>query len=277
MANEIFNSINFIPEYWPSKGAAFAVAAVFYLFGIAIIIQSHVAGKRRFTILCTLISFMLGGAYTARGVFVVQNMQTSGPYIAFSVLNGTAPNFINLVNYLLLIILLRSISFPPSKKVIKGVRILAVALALTFGTLSAAGAGLLSDKASLDQIKTASKLLKASVAGQVGSNLLFLILASYFLSKYEEARRYRAWVALIYIGGVLVLARNCVRIIAAFYPSVTFLRTSEAAWYCLDPLFSLLIIASWIALNLPARCYLRDPKLPFNSEQQKADSYHSLG
>ncbi|KAI8318481.1 hypothetical protein GQ54DRAFT_300294 [Martensiomyces pterosporus] len=267
MADDLSSAVYSLPAYLPSKTAANVVAAIYCFFASALITQSIICGKYKLTRLVTLIALMLGGAFIARGIYASQDGRNGGAFTAFSVLDSLAPNFINLVNYILLITLLRSISYPPSEKLIKGLRYGSVVLAIVFGALGGAGAGLLSNTAPASQNKTAMNLIKVSVAGQVANSVFFNMLISYFFCKYEETRRYGGWVTLIVVGGVLILARNCVRIVSIFYPKVSLMRTNEAAWYCLDPLFTLIIIGFWVLLNLPARCYLRDPRLPFNSKK----------
>ncbi|KAJ1900817.1 hypothetical protein LPJ81_003866 [Coemansia sp. IMI 209127] len=197
---------------------------------------------------------MLGGAFTARGVFVTQNFDNSSAYTAFSVLDAIAPNFVNLVNYIVLIVLLRGLSRPPPKRILMGMRVFAIFIALTFGALATAGTVLVTSKSADEHLDTAIKLVRASVAGQLSANILFIILASVFLHKYREALRATRTVIIIYAGGLLLVARNSARIVPSFHPQNTLMRDSEAAWYCLDPLFTLLIILVWVVLDLPRRC-----------------------
>ncbi|KAI9502624.1 hypothetical protein GGI25_006331 [Coemansia spiralis] len=246
------------PNYSPSKSAAFGVAAVYFALGIVLTVESVRAKNFWPSRLAVLVGLMLGGAFVARGVFAAKGGNNSDSFIAFSVLDSVAPNFINLVNYILLIILLRSATYPPSKRLIMSIRVLAIVLAVAFGAISAAGAAMLSSD-SPSQLSTALKLVKASAAGQLANSLLFMIIANVLLHRYWEAPRGGRSVAIILIGGILIIARNAVRIVSAFYPKVALLRDSEAAWYCLDPLFTLIIVFTWAVLDLPKRCRMERP------------------
>ncbi|ORX67972.1 hypothetical protein DL89DRAFT_269133 [Linderina pennispora] len=206
---------------------------------------------------------MLGGAFVARGIFINRQMQDASPFVAFSVLNGVAPNFISLVNYLLLVNMLKSLT-------ITGFHVFAIVMSVTFGALSGAGSGLMQGTASLNQLKTASDLLKASIAGQVANNALLMVSTSFFLAKYAEARTKPAWYANIYIGGLLVLLRNVFKLVAMFYPQVTFMVTSEAAWYCVDPMLNMLALLTWVVLDMPRRC---QPPVQSSQYQQQSDAY----
>ncbi|KAJ1662160.1 hypothetical protein IW140_003435 [Coemansia sp. RSA 1813] len=249
-AQSIFN----FPNYLPSKGAAFGVAAVYYAMGVVLAVQSFRAKNFSPSRYAVLIALMLGGAFTARGVFIIQNFNNTSAYTAFSVLIAIAPNFINLVDYIVLIILLKGVSNPPSKRILMGIRVFAILMAVTFGAVSTAGTVLVTSDASAAKIETAVKLIKASVAGQLSVNFLFIVIASFLLLRYREALRHTRAVAIVYIGGLLLVARNSAKIVPSFYPQDSLMRDSEAAWYCLDPLFTLLIIFAWVVLDLPSRC-----------------------
>ncbi|KAJ2085800.1 hypothetical protein IW138_006111 [Coemansia sp. RSA 986] len=162
-AQSIFN----FPNYLPSKGAAFGVAAVYYAMGVVLAVQSFRAKNFSPSRYAVLIALMLGGAFTARGVFIIQNFNNTSAYTAFSVLIAIAPNFINLVDYIVLIILLKGVSNPPSKRILMGIRVFAILMAVTFGAVSTAGTVLVTSDASAAKIETAVKLIKASVAGQL--------------------------------------------------------------------------------------------------------------
>ncbi|KAJ2548579.1 hypothetical protein EV175_004775 [Coemansia sp. RSA 1933] len=254
MLSTYAQSIFSIPNYLPSKGAAFGVAAVYYAYGIILTIQSIHAKNFNPSRYAVLIALLLGGAFTARGVYVVKNFDNSSAYTAFSVMDAIAPNFINLVNYIVLIKLLKSIPHPPPNRVLRGLRVFAIVMALAFGAVSTAGSVLVTSNASNERIDTAVKLVKASVAGQLSTNILFVILANVLLLRYREALKNTRTVIIIYVGGILLVARNSAKIVPSFHPSNTLMRDSEAAWYCLDPLFTLLIIFTWVVLDLPRRC-----------------------
>ncbi|KAJ2094815.1 hypothetical protein GGI09_005199 [Coemansia sp. S100] len=244
-----------IPSYWPSKSAAFGVAGLYYALGIVLLLEGIISRRYRYVHLVVLISWMLGGAFTARGIFVVQAAQSDSPYIAFSVLESVAPNFISLVNSLLLISLMRGLNAGPPRRVLKVVWVFSVTTSVTFGAISAAGSIILTGDATLGQLSTGIKLVKASIAGQMANSLLFIVVASVLVAWYRESLGRRAWVFIIYVGGLLMVARNAARIVAVFYTSNTLMRDSEAAYYCLGPLFTLIVIFTWATLNLPARCY----------------------
>ncbi|KAJ2398578.1 hypothetical protein GGI23_003163 [Coemansia sp. RSA 2559] len=249
-AESIFN----IPNYLPSKAAAFGVAAVYYAFGVVITAQSVRARNFSPSRYAILIALMLGGAFTARGVYISQNFDNSSAYTAFSALDAIAPNFVNLVDYIVLIVLLRGLSRPPPRHILLGMRVFAIFIALTFGALATAGTVLVTSNSSDEHLDTAIKLIRASVAGQLSANILFIVLASVFLLRYREALRFTRTVIIIYVGGLLLIARNSAKIVPSFHPQNTLMRNSEAAWYCLDPLFTLLIIFVWVVLDLPRRC-----------------------
>ncbi|KAJ2210666.1 hypothetical protein EV179_006072 [Coemansia sp. RSA 487] len=169
-AQSIFN----FPNYLPSKGAAFGVAAVYYAMGVVLAVQSFRAKNFSPSRYAVLIALMLGGAFTARGVFIIQNFNNTSAYTAFSVLIAIAPNFINLVDYIVLIILLKGVSNPPSKRILMGIRVFAILMAVTFGAVSTAGTVLVTSDASAAKIETAVKLIKASVAGQLSVNFFHI-------------------------------------------------------------------------------------------------------
>ncbi|KAJ2883464.1 hypothetical protein GGI21_000990 [Coemansia aciculifera] len=244
-----------VPTYWPSKGAAFAVASLYYALGIALLVESKLSRRYRYMHLTVLISWMLGGAFTARGVFVVQEARSNDPFIAFSVLSSVAPNLINLVNYLLLINLMRGLHVGPSKGKLVLLRAFAATAAIAFGAVSAAGAALLSGDPLSGKYLTGYKLYKASTAGQMATSLLFVLIATGLTMAYKEALALREWVAMIFVGGLFMVARNITRMIVVFDLSDSLIRDSEAAYYCLDPLFTLIIISTWAVLNLPRRCH----------------------
>ncbi|KAJ2835073.1 hypothetical protein GGI24_000040 [Coemansia furcata] len=243
------------PNYWPSKSAAFGVASLYYALGIVLLLEGIISRRYRYIHLTVLISWMLGGAFTARGIFVVQEGQSSSPYVAFSVLESVAPNLISLVNFLLLINLMRGLHAGPPKRVIRMLWALSVTTSVAFGAISAAGSIILSGDSTPSQFNTGVKLVKASIAGQMTNSLLFIVFASVLTMRYREVLSRRAWVFIIYVGGLFIVARNAARIVVVFYTSNSLMRDSEAAYYCLGPLFTLIIIFTWAALNLPARCY----------------------
>ncbi|KAJ2566890.1 hypothetical protein IW140_004753 [Coemansia sp. RSA 1813] len=249
-AQSIFN----IPNYFPSKGAAFGVAAVYYAMGIVLAVQSFRAKNFSPSRYAVLIALMLGGAFTARGIYTIQNFSSTSAYTAFSVLVAIAPSFINLVDYIVLIILLKEVSNPPSKRILMGLSMFATSTAVAFGAVSIAGTVLVTSNASATRIETAVKLIKASVAGQLSVSILFIIITSVLLLRYREALRHTRTVAIIYVDGLLIIARNSAKIVPSFYPQSSLMRDSEAVWYCLDPLFTLLIIFVWVVLDLPSRC-----------------------
>ncbi|KAJ2528210.1 hypothetical protein EV175_007475, partial [Coemansia sp. RSA 1933] len=150
--------------------------------------------------------------------------------------------------------LLKSIPHPPPNRILLNLRVFAIVMAVAFGAVSTAGSVLVTSSASNERIDTAVKLVKASVAGQLSTNILFVILASVLLLRYREALKNTRTVIIIYVGGLLLVARNSAKIVPSFHPSNTLMRDSEAAWYCLDPLFTLLIIFTWVVLDLPRRC-----------------------
>ncbi|KAJ1799659.1 hypothetical protein LPJ59_001675 [Coemansia sp. RSA 2399] len=240
--------------YLPSKGAAFGVAAVYYAFGVVLTVQSVRARNFSPSWYAVLTALMLGGAFTARGVYAPQNSVNSSAITAFSVLDAIAPNFVNLVDYIVLIVLLRGLSRPPPRHILLGMRVFAIFIALTFGALATAGMVLAARNSSNKYPNTAIELIRASVAGQLSANILFVILASVLLLRYREALRFTRTVIIIYTGGLLLIAHNSAKIVPAFYPQNTLMRSSEAALYCLDPLFTLLIIFVWVVLDLPRRC-----------------------
>ncbi|KAJ2440983.1 hypothetical protein GGF42_007449 [Coemansia sp. RSA 2424] len=244
-----------IPSYWPSKSAAFGVAGLYYALGIVLLLEGVLSRRYRYVHLVVLISWMLGGAFTARGIFVIQEAQSDSPYIAFSVLESVAPGFVSLVNSLLLINLMRGLNVGPPKRALKLFWAFSVATAVTFGAVSAAGSIMLTGDSSSAQLSTGAKLVKASIAVQMVNSLLFVVFASALTMQYREAQDQRAWVFIIYVGGLLMIARNAARIVAVFYTSNTLMRDSEAAYYCLGPLFTLAVIFTWVALNLPVRCH----------------------
>ncbi|KAJ1999890.1 hypothetical protein H4R26_004872 [Coemansia thaxteri] len=256
-------ALSSIPNYWPSKAAAYGVAGVYYAFGLALLVEGkRFHGEKRLVYLAVLISWMLGGAFTARGVFAGQgSWDNIAPYVAFGVLGGVAPNFINLVNYLLLILLMRDLYEGPSRRVVVGLRVFSVITALAFGALSAAGSGMISGTATADQLKTASTLLKVSTAGQMANSLLLLVFTSALVVGCSEALQRRGWVFIIYVGGLLIAARNVVRIVTVFHPENGLIRDSETRYYCLDPLFTLVIIFTWVVLNMPGRCQGRNREM----------------
>ncbi|KAJ2880892.1 hypothetical protein H4R27_004436 [Coemansia aciculifera] len=214
-----------------------------------------ISHRHRYVHLVVLISWMLGGAFTARGVFVVQEAQSASSYIAFSVLESVAPNFISLVNFLLLINLMRGLNAGPPRRILKMLWAFSVTTSVTFGAISAAGSIILAGDSTSGQLNTGIKLVKASIAGQMTNSLLFIVFASVLMLLYRESLGRRAWVFIIYVGGLLMIARNAARTVMVFYTSNTLMRDSEAAYYCLGPLFTLIVIFTWAALNLPARCY----------------------
>ncbi|KAJ2061350.1 hypothetical protein GGI17_003116 [Coemansia sp. S146] len=177
---------------------------------------------------------MLGGAFTARGVFVVQEARSDNSYIAFSVLESVAPNFISLVNSLLLINLMRGLNAGPPKHMLKMFWAFSVTTSVTFGAISAAGSIILTGDSTSGQLNTGIKLVKASIAGQMANSLLFIVFASVLILLYRESLGRRAWVFIIYVGGLLMIARNAARIVMVFYTSNTLMRDSEAAYYCLE-------------------------------------------
>lgn len=250
-----------IPSYWPpSRAAAITVSALFFGYGTALLIESVVAKRYHYTHFSVPICLMLGGAFVAREVYASGSPSQTSAFVAFSVLNSIAPNFINLVNYLLLIGLLRSIPKPPAKRLLRGLRVFAAVTAIAFGALSGAGSGLMGDSnGDMNKAKTAWSLIKAGVAGQFALNLLLIVFANVLLYRHREALRRRVWVFIIYWGALLIVARNAVKIVNVFYPDITLTRDSEAAYYCLDPLFSLLIVFGWAVLNMPARCCADPP------------------
>ncbi|KAJ1951492.1 hypothetical protein FBU59_000122 [Linderina macrospora] len=270
MADITVGSAFFFPQYYPNKSAAYAVASVFFGLSLILLLLSRRAQNYRFTRIAVLIALMLGGAFVARGIFVAQDMNNLAPFIAFSVLNSIAPNFINLINYLLLVTMLKTLVHGPSRKSITGFHVFAIVMAVTFGALSGAGSGLLQETAPLSQLKAASDLLKASIAGQVAVNVLLLVATGFFLAKYSEARTKMGWYSIIFIGGLFVLIRNVFKLIALFYPQVTFMVTSEAAWYCVDPLPNFLVLWMWIILDMPRRC---KPPAQHATYQQQEDEY----
>ncbi|KAJ2580354.1 hypothetical protein GGH95_002636, partial [Coemansia sp. RSA 1836] len=199
--------------------------------------------------------WMLGGAFTVRGIFVIQEAQSDSLYIAFSVLESVAPGFVSLVNSLLLINLMRGLNVGPPKCALKLFWAFLVMTAVTFGTVSAAGSIMLTGDSSLAQLSMGAKLVKASTAVQMVNSLLFVVFAGALTMQYREAQDQRAWVFIIYVGRLLMIARNAARIVVVFYTSNTLMRDSEAAYYCLGPLFTLVVIFTWAALNLPVRCH----------------------
>ncbi|KAJ1955551.1 hypothetical protein EC988_001820 [Linderina pennispora] len=270
MTDVSFGAAFFIPQYYPSKGAAYGVASAFFVLGLVLLFEGQRAHSHRLTRIGVLIAMMLGGAFVARGIFINRQMQDSSPFVAFSVLNSIAPNFISLVNYLLLVNMLKSLVHGPPRKTITGFHVFAIVMSVTFGALSGAGSGLMQGTASLNQLKTASDLLKASIAGQVANNALLVVSTSFFLAKYAEARTKPAWYANIYIGGLLVLLRNVFKLVAMFYPQVTFMVTSEAAWYYVDPMLSMLVLLTWVVLDMPRRC---QPPVQSSQYRQQSDAY----
>ncbi|KAJ2758141.1 hypothetical protein H4S06_002842, partial [Coemansia sp. BCRC 34490] len=232
----------------------FGVAAVYYALAVMITLESFRARNFGASRIAVLVALMLGGAFTARGVYITQGLSNSSSFTAFSVLDAIAPNFINLVNYIMLIVLLKGVRCPPPKRLLLAIRVFAIFMAVTFGAISTAGTVIVTSNASDDRLETAVKLIKASVAGQLSVNILFIVLASALMLKYRETLRNTRTVIIIYVGGLLLIARNAAKIVPSFYPQNSTMRDSEAAWYCLDPLFTLIIIIAWVVLDLPRQC-----------------------
>ncbi|KAJ1931412.1 hypothetical protein FBU59_006719 [Linderina macrospora] len=266
MANVTVGSAFFFPQYYPNKSAAYVVASVFFGLSLILLLLSRRAQNYHFTLITVLVALMLGGAFVAYLIFIDRRIEDLAPFTAFSILSGIAPNFVNLTNYLLLVNMLKTLVHGPSRKAITGFHIFAVVTAETFGALSGVGSGLLQETAPLSQVKIASDLLKTSIAGQVAVNVLLLVATGFFLAKYSEARTKTAWYSIIFIGGLLVLIRNVFKLIALFYPQVTFMVTSEVAWYCVDPLLNFLVLCMWAVLDMPRRC--QPPKQPATYQQQ---------
>ncbi|ORX72194.1 hypothetical protein DL89DRAFT_312026 [Linderina pennispora] len=269
MTDVSFGTAVSIPQYYPSKGAAYGVASLFFVLGLILLFEGRRAQKHRLTCIGVLIAMMLGGAFVARGIFIKNQMRDAKSFTTFSVLNSIAPNFINLVNCLLLVNMLKSLVHGPSRKAIIGFRVFAIVMSVTFSALSGAGSGLMQDTASLDQLKTASNLLKASIAGQVANNAVVVLSTNFFLAKYAEARTKPEWYANICIGGFLILLRNIFKLVTMFCPQVTFMVTNEAAWYCVDPMLSMLVLLTWVVLDMPRRC---QPPVQSAQYQQQTDT-----
>ncbi|KAJ2598374.1 hypothetical protein EV177_007544, partial [Coemansia sp. RSA 1804] len=92
------------------------------------------------------------------------------------------------------------------------IRVFAIFMAVTFGAISTAGSVIVTSDASDDRLETAVKLIKASVAGQLSVNILFIVLASALMLKYRETLRNTRTVIIIYVGGLLLIARNAAKI-----------------------------------------------------------------
>ncbi|KAJ2028117.1 hypothetical protein IWW57_002313 [Coemansia sp. S610] len=243
-----------IPSYKPSDIAAFGVASLYYVLGVVLLVEGFISRRYRYAFYTVLTSWLLGVAFTARGRVFAESVWDDGQYLASSILENVAPNIISLVNFLLLIDLMHGLGKGPPRIMLKIIWVFSVTTLVAFGVMSTAGLVILSRSSTWDPDLTGINLVLASIAGQMVTNLLFIVLAIVLMMWYTEALSKRAWVIVIYVSGLLVVARSSARIAAAFYISSKVTRSTEAAYYCLGPLFTLAIISMWAAMNLPARC-----------------------
>ncbi|KAI8321189.1 hypothetical protein GQ54DRAFT_188689 [Martensiomyces pterosporus] len=251
----VFRSIYDVPTYKTHTSIAYTMAGVFYLLGVMFFGKCTMA-KRYWYLLVSLISIIMGSAFIARGIFAVKRKTGAPSYIASNVLIELGSHLTILMNYILLLRLLNTIVNGPRKRVIRTFRAFAFLVAIVFGSLACAGITYVSRKNST-HVRLGARMVRASVVAQVVSTLVLLILASWSVHKYKEVRNRRLWFGVVVAGGILILARNIVRIVIDFHPRITLLRRSEAAWYTLNPLFILCCVVLWTGASIPRRCHIQ--------------------
>ncbi|ORX67973.1 hypothetical protein DL89DRAFT_269134 [Linderina pennispora] len=227
-------------NYEPNRAAAFVLGAVFYAFGCLLIAQSAVVSRVIQNVLAPLISGILGSALIVRGA---------------NVLNDVGASAMTGLHFILLARLLCLVPNTPSR--VKRIAMCtgSFAAAIIFGVLAGAGYALLKGGASPDQVKVAERIIKAGVGGQFALSIIFLSVMYHYETTSDGLRRYKGWMFVIQASALLVFSRNLARLITTAFTTINSTRNSEAAAYCTDMLFTLLVVVVWAISNLPRLHY----------------------